>query len=442
MQRAEQAVVIGGSMAGLWTARVLADHFEHVTIIERDQLPDGAQSRPGVPQDKHVHVLLARGLQIMTQLFPGIEQDFQTAGAVQVNLNRDVRSKVRGRWLPRFVGPYETYACSRVLLESILRRRVRALPNVTFCDGVQATGLIADGTKVTGVQLHHKQTAQDSSQAAAFVVDASGRGTKVPEWLTALGFAPPAETVIDAKVGYAGRRYRKPADYADWHILAIGAEPPSKSRQALIYEEEQGIWMVMLAGVMGDYPPVEEEDFLAFAQSIDPELAAAIKAAEPISAIFGYRRTENRRRLYEDLARWPERLIVVGDAACGFNPIYGQGMTVAALTAVALGEALAQAATLDGLAVRFQRQIPKLVAPAWLLATGADFEWIGRPPSANPLTRFTGWYLPQVLAALPQDRAVHRAFSAVQHLIKGPESLFAPHIVAHVLYRSWRNRLT
>ena len=441
MQRAEQAVVIGGSMAGLWTARVLADHFERVTIIERDQLPAQAQSRPGVPQDKHVHVLVARGMQIMGQLFPNIAADLQAAGAVHLNLSRDSRTKLRGHWLSRFTGPYETYACSRVLLESILRRRVRAWPNITFCEGVQATGLVALGDKVTGIQLHHKQSGVDDTLAADLVVDASGRGTKVPEWLAAIGFAAPAETVIDAQVGYAGRRYRKPANSSDWHVFAIGAEPPTKSRQALIYEEEQGIWMVMLAGVMGDYPPVEEGAFLAFAQSIDPELYAAICAAEPISSIFGYRRTENRRRHYEDLARWPDRLIVVGDAVCGFNPIYGQGMTVAAITALSLGEALSKAPQLDGLAMRFQRQIPQLVAPAWLLATGADFEWIGRPPSKNPLTRFTSWYLPQVLATMPQDRTVHQAFAAVQHLIKGPASLFAPNIVARVLYRRYRSRL-
>lgn len=438
MQRAEQAVVIGGSIAGLWTARVLADHFAQVIVVERDQLPAGAQSRPGVPQDKHVHVLLARGMQIMRQLFPGIADELAAAGAVHVNLNRDSRTQLRGRWLPRFVGPYETYACSRVLLEHMLRRRVQALPNVTFREGTQVTGLLADGDRVTGIQIHPKAAERNETLPAALVVDASGRSSKAPAWLTALGFDEPRETVIDAQVGYAGRRYRKPAAYADWHILAIGAQPPAKSRQALIYEEEHDIWMVMLAGVMGDYPPVEEGAFLAFAQSIDPEVAAAIQAAEPLTPIFGYRRTENRRRHYEALARWPDRFIVIGDAACGFNPIYGQGMTVAAITAQALGAALTQAHDLTGLAARFQRQLPHLVAPAWLLATGADFEWIGRPPSRNPVTHFTSWYLPKVLAAIPLDRTVHRTFSAVQHLMKRPTALFTPQIIGRVLYRTWR----
>lgn len=438
MQRAEQAIVIGGSIAGLWTARVLADHFARVIVIERDQLADQPQSRSGVPQDKHVHVLLARGMQIMRQLFPDIAAELQAAGAVHVNLNRDSRTQLRGHWLPRFVGPYETYACSRVLLESILRRRVRALPNVTFREGTQVTGLLAAGDRITGVQIYDKAEERADIVLAALVVDASGRSSKAPAWLTALGFDEPRETVIDAQVGYAGRRYRKPADYADWHILAIGAQPPDKSRQALIYEEEHGIWMVMLAGVMGDYPPVEEAAFLAFAQTIAPEVAAAIQAAEPLTPIFGYRRTENRRRHYEALARWPDRLLVLGDAACGFNPIYGQGMTVAAITAVALGAALAKQRELTGLAAQFQRRLPQLVAPAWLLATGADFEWIGRPPSRNPVTRFTSWYLPKVLTAIPLDRTVHRTFSAVQHLMKEPTALFAPQIVGRVLYRTWR----
>lgn len=440
MQPASQALVIGGSIAGLWTARVLADHFDQVTIVERDRLPEGPHTRAGVPQDRHVHILLARGLLIAEELFPGITDELATAGAVHVNLNRDSRTKMRGQWLQRFTGPSETYACSRILFESIVRGRLQQLPNLHFCDESHVTGLVSDGQRVTGVQIRSKTAGQPQTLAADLIVDASGRTSKTPTWLPEIGYDAPAETVIDAHVGYAGRRYRKPADFAeDWRFMLVGAEPPTKGRQGVIYEEEAGVWMVMLAGLMEDYPPTQDEAaFLDFAYSVEPAFHAAISQAEPLSEIFGYRRTENCLRHYDQLARWPDRFVVLGDAAYAFNPIYGQGMTVAAMSAVALGKLLAAAQTLDGVAQRFQQQLPQIVEPALLLATGADLEWIGYPPNQPLATRARQWYLSRLLDAIPTDRTVHQTFSNVQNLLQPPTTFLRPRIIARVLAHWWR----
>jgi 2-polyprenyl-6-methoxyphenol hydroxylase-like FAD-dependent oxidoreductase len=361
------AIVIGASLAGLWTARVLADHFQRVTVFERDQLPVGPASRPGAPQDRHVHVLLQRGALIMARLFPGIEEELTTAGAHRLDLTRDGYGKIRGRWLQRFPSGKTTYGCSRILLESIVRARVMGLPNVAVIGGVQVLGLTADNGRVTGVRVRHKESNLESVETADFVVDASGRTSKAPQWLAALGYDEPKETVIDARLGYAGRRYRMPEiPEGGWLTMLIGQEPPTKSRSGLIYSEEGGVWMVMVAGCLGDYPPTDEAGFEEFAASVDPEFYAAIRFTQPISKIIGYRNTENRFRRYEKLARWPDRFVVLGDAVCGFNPVYGQGMTVAAMAAESLGEHLGKAkGALDGLAWRYQRRYPKIVEPAW-----------------------------------------------------------------------------
>jgi len=442
MQSPSHALIIGSSIAGMWSARVLADHFAQVTIVERDQLPDAPHSRPGVPQDKHVHVLLARGLLLAQELFPGIADELAAAGAVHVNLSRDSRTKLRGQWLQRFTGPYETYACSRILFESIIRVRLQQLPNVHFAEEMQITGLLGNGHRITGVQARRKGADHAETLLADFIVDASGRTSKTPTWLPEIGFDAPEETVIDAQVGYAGRRYRKPTHVAeDWHILLVGADPPTKSRQGVIYEEEDGVWMVMLAGMMGDYPPTQDEaEFLAFAHTIEPAFHAAIADAEPLTAIIGYRRTENRIRHYDKVARWPERFVVLGDAAYAFNPIYGQGMTVAAVSAVALGEQIAQSSTLEPVAQRFQQQLPTIVEPALLLATGADMEWIGHAHKQSPLARARQWYLSRLLDAMHADRQVHLAFSSVQHLMQPPTALLQPNIVQRVLRYWWRQR--
>lgn len=442
MKNQTRAIVIGGSLAGLWTARVLADHFKQVTVLERDQLPTEAASRAGVPQDKHVHVLLERGAQIMSQLFPGSTDELLAAGANRVDLTQDSRAKIRGQWLPQFQSGIVTYACSRLLLESILRKRVAALPNVELCGGAQVQGLVANDGTVEGVQVRWKDSREETVETAVFIVDASGRSSKLPDWLQAIGYDAPEETIIDVRLGYAGRRYKIPSPTPAWDMMLIGVDPPHKSRAGLIYSEENGIWMVMIAGILGDYPPTDDDGFLAFTQDVDPEFHAAIQHAEPVSNIIGYRRTENRFRRYDQLTRWPERLVTLGDAVCGFNPVYGQGMTVAAMAAVELGKMIGKVGNghLTGVAQSFQKKYPKIVEPAWLLATSADLEWLGNEKATSLPERFAGWYMPKLLDTIPSDPLVHKTFIQVQNLIVPPTSLFQPSIAWRVLRHSLRGK--
>lgn len=440
MNSSNRAIVIGSSLAGLWTARVLADHFAQVTVLERDLLPTEAASRAGVPQDKHVHVLLERGAQIMSQLFPGITDELLAAGANRIDLTENSRAKIRGQWLPQFQSGIITYACSRLLLESILRQRVAALPNVELCGGAQVQGLVANNGAVEGVRVRWKDGRDEGVETAVFVVDASGRGSKLPEWLQEIGYDAPEETVIDVKLGYAGRRYKIPTPAPEWDTMLIGADPPNKSRAGLIYSEENGIWMVMLAGILEDYPPTDEAGFLAFAKDMEPEFHAAIVNAEPVSNIIGYRRTENRLRHYEKLTRWPDGLVALGDSVCGFNPVYGQGMTVSAMAAEELGEMLAASnGNISGVAQSFQKKYPKIVEPAWLLATSADLEWLGKEEATSLPERFAGCYLPKLLDTIPSDPLVHKTFIQVQNLIVPPASLFHPKIAWRVLRHSLQN---
>lgn len=429
-----RALVIGASFAGLWAARMLADHFERVTILERDRLPDHAAPRPGVPQDRHVHVLLQRGANIMGRLLPGIEAELLAEGAHKVDLIRDGRGKFRGHWLDRYDSGMVTYACSRVLLECVVRRRVAALPNVELLGGARVEGLTGVDGRVTGVSVKWKDRDEATAEQGAFIVDASGRTSHAAEWLDGLGYGRVQETVIDAQVGYAGRRYRMPNPAPDWLNMLVAQEAPHKRRGGLIYLEEHGVWMVMVSGLLGDYPPTDPEEFAAFADTVDPAFGAAVRSAEPIGDVFGYRRTENRMRHYEKLARWPDQFVVTGDAACSLNPIYGQGMSVAAMAAEALGAVLERSnGRLDGAARQFQARYPSIVAPAWLFATGADLEWLGRTNGRSPTERFASWYLAKLLDVIPYDREVHQAFIGVQNLVEPASALFRPGVVARVV---------
>lgn len=437
----QQAVVIGGSFAGLWTARVLADHFEQVTILERDVLPDGPQSRSGVPQDQHVHVLLRRGASIMGRLFPNIEEELLAVGAKKVDLTQDSAVYLRKRWLQQYESGYYTYACSRIMLESILRRRVQALPNVDIRGGAQVKGLLAEEGRVAGVKAVFKDGGGETAVSADFVADASGRRSKAPDWLAELGYQQPKETVIDSRLGYAGRRFKKPTNETfDWEMMLVVAAPGYQKEGGLIYTEEDGIWMVMLAGVLGEYPPTDEAEFMDYAKKVHPKFYESISNAEPTGKIIGYRQTENRMRHYEAFTKWPDRFVIVGDAACAFNPVYGQGISVGAMAAEALGERLAKSnGTLDGVAWQFQKSYPKIVGPAWLLATSADLDWLGGDENADLPARFASWYFPKMFDALPEDRVIAHTFTEVQNLTKPPTALFAPKVAWRV-YKYWRSR--
>lgn len=436
----DQAVIIGGSFAGLWTARILADHFKQVTILERDILPEEPKSRPGVPQDQHVHVLLQRGADIMGQLFPNIEEELLAAGAKRIDLTMDSVAYMRGQWLPQFQSGHFTYASSRILLESVLRRRVKAIPNVTIQNGARVERLLAENGRISGVALHSKDGVGETAVYADLIVDASGRRSKTPDWLVELGYEKPKETVIDAQVGYAGRRYKKPADSdVNWDIMFIGADKGYQDRGGLIYTEENDVWMVMLAGVLADYPPTDEAGYLAYAKDVHPDFYAVIQSGEPISNIIGYRKMENRMRHFEKLTRWPDRFVVLGDAVCGFNPVYGQGMSVSAMAAEALGNQLAKTnGNLDGMAWQYQKKYNKLVGPAWLMATSADLEWLVDDQEASLIERIASWYFPQMFEALPIDHAVYEAFIEVQNLTATPAILFSPKIMWRV-FKHWFN---
>ncbi|MBD1879443.1 FAD-dependent monooxygenase [Coleofasciculus sp. FACHB-T130] len=449
-----QAIVIGGSMAGLLAARVLAERFNQVTIIERDRIPDKPETRRGVLQAHQAHVLLLRGQQILEQLFPGLGTELAAAGATALDWTLDCPMLDFGGWAPRFSSGLVTRACSRNLLEWMIRRRLAAYSNVRFLEECQATELLSDTskTKVTGVQVQFHNHGQNTSAAdvetqnsaslpADLVVDATGRNSKTPEWIKALGYTPPQETVINSFLGYASRWYQRPADFqSDWKSIVVWSKPGENSRGGLLYPCEGDAFVITLAGLGRDYPPSDEAGYLEFARSLrSPILYEVVKQAQPISPIYCHRGTENRLRHYEQ-SRLPENFVVLGDAVCSFNPIYGQGMTAAAMAALTLEECLKEQFQrhsqddLTGLTRRFQKQLAKVNHIPWLMATGEDFRWPtteGGQPDLR--TRFMQRYLDRVRLITVESPVAFKVFIEVLHLLKPPTALFQPSILMQVL---------
>lgn len=430
-------------MAGLLAARVLREHFERVTVIDRDHYGASAEYRAGVPQSRHLHVFLQRGQQILVKLLPELEAEWDAAGVPLLNVTRDCNSVIFGGPLPRYVSRHVFRSCSRTWLESTVRQLLQRSDGITFLEDTEVTGLVArERTRVLGVQLRRRGQGLETLHAD-FVVDASGRNSKASDWLGALGYATASITTINAFLGYATRWYRIPDNVShDWQGAIAGSEPATgNSRGGALFPVEGKRWIATLGGIAEQQPPTDEAGFLEFSKRLlTPTIHDAIVNAEPISPIYGYRRTENRWVHYEQLPSWPEGFIVMGDAACCFNPVYGQGMTVAALEAELLASLLStQGRNLRSLARTFQRQLPKVFQGAWLLSTGEDFRWpttAGGKPSAA--TRCAHWYVDRLFYAMPHHEPLVEAFVSVQHLMEPPSALFRPAVTSRVFSHALR----
>lgn len=424
-------------MAGLLAARVLCDHFAQVTLIERDVLPDAAQQRKGVPQSRHLHVLHTKGEEILNGLFPGLSADLAASGAVRVDVPGDLVWFHLGGYNLRFRSGLTTLAMSRPLLESHVRRRVLALPNLICrqqCDAL-ALRTSADCKRVVGITLRPRGGEQESIDAD-LIVDATGRGSKSPAWLDSLGYGRPDETAVTVGCGYTTRVFRQDAAcLPDAKAIFIQPTPPYQKRHGGLFPLEGGRWIVTLGGYHGHHPATDEKGFLQHARELPaPDLYRVLLRAEPVSDFIVHGLPSSLRRHYERMARFPEGYLVIGDAICSFNPIYGQGMTVSALQAEKLGQVLTRHAARrgSGLARAYFAAAARTVENPWTVAASEDFRYTEVGGHKTPGTDIINWYVGHVHSATHRDRAVGVAFIKVLMSMEAPTSLFHPRVALRV----------
>ena len=434
------AIVLGGSMAGLLAARVLSNHFDQVTIVERDLVHDQPESRKGQPQTRHLHGLLANGLDIMTRYYPDLPDALAAGGALVTDMTEHMQWYTYGGYRKRFSMDRRAALMSRPFLEYLIRQRTLALPNVTLIDNCAVKGLDAtsDRQRVTGVRIERRDDEKsEQTLAAALVVDCTGRGSRSPQWLAELGFAAPAESEVKVNVGYATRIYRRdPSDPRgkDWVLLT--PEAPKETRFGGMFPIEGDRWIVSMGGWGGDHAPTDPQGFLEYARSLPArDIYDIMREAEPLSEAYPHKFNSSLRRHYEKLTGFPAGYLVLGDAICSFNPTYGQGMTSAAMQAAALDEQLQQQqGQIDGIALRFFKRAAKIVDTPWQLAVGEDFrfpETVGPKPAGIDLLNR---YVAMVHRATLVDPEVGRAFAKVMNLMAPPPSLMSPKI----MFRVWR----
>ncbi len=439
-QIGDRAVVLGGSVAGLLAARVLADAYAQVTVVDRDELPEASTHRRGVPQGRHIHGLLARGQQALEELFPGLTAELVAHGVPAGDLLANARLYLSGHRLRQAHTGLVVLCASRPILESHVRARVRALPNVMFVDRCDVRGLATrpDGRRVAGARVLRRTDGRaEELLGADLVVDATGRGSRTPMWLDALGYERPKREQVRIGLGYASRTYRPRRDALGGDLAVLQAATPEHPRAGALQVLEGDRLMLTLAGILGDHPPTDPDGFLDFARSLQfPDIYEAVHDAEPLDDPVAFRFPASVRHRYERLNRFPDGLLVMGDAVCSFNPIYGQGMSVAALEALALRRHMERG--IEPQPHRFFRDIAHVVDVPWDIAVGGDLVFPGVQGRRTPKIRLLSAYLARLHAAAVHDASLGSAFVRVAGLVSRPGSLLHPGVALRVLWPSLR----
>lgn len=432
----DHAVVLGASMAGLLAARALTDFVDTVTVVERDPLPDTvlneAAARRGVPQGRHLHGLLARGARVIGEMFPGIFDELVMDGA-----HFDGRDL--SRWHYNLGGhpmvrsgsatSVTAYLVTRPFLEDHVRTRVRNIPSVTLLDEHDVVALAAtpDHHRITGARVVNRRTRENFTLAADLVVDATGRGARTPFWLDSLGYGRPLEDHLVVHVTYMSQVLSMAPDALHELGFVVGFVP-GRPRGLGMLHCENDTWVFTVMGIAGREPPRDFAGMCEFVEDCAPaHMLAAVKAARPIGEPARHRMPSSQWRRYDKMRRFPEGLLVMGDAICSFNPIYGQGMTVAALEASALRDCLSCGA--EDLAPRFFRAAAGPIRQAWQLSTNPDRNLPEIDGAPTLVARLLGRYIDRVLTAAEYDAVAVNQFARVTSLVDPPTKLLRPGMI-------------
>jgi 2-polyprenyl-6-methoxyphenol hydroxylase-like FAD-dependent oxidoreductase len=425
-------VVLGGSLAGLCAARVLADAFDSVVVIERDEFPDEPVARDGAPQTGHPHALLEAGRATLEDLFPGFGDDLIGEGGLLIDAFSDIKWYAEGGFVAD--GSERSLMCAarRPLFERVVRRRVRSIEKVEFRDGCRFFDYCTEGgsAAVSGVAFRDAG-GEERRLDADLVVDAMGRTSRTPEWLADNGFEKPPTDRVRIDVDYSTVHIERPPE--DRRLFFVPPSAPRK-RGTYIIPIEDDRWQVLLQGVHDVDTPAEPEGVVEFLDRLPVEEPAELVRAQPwvAESVHGYPFPSSLRRRYAELDRFPDGLVVTGDGVASFNPIYGQGMSVAALDALLLHHALAEDG-LRNLPDRYFTAVSDVVDVVWQIAVGSDFgfeETTGpKPVGTDPTNR----YLSRLIRRGHDDPELRTAVGSVLILDRPPSSLFRPAVVWRAL---------
>ncbi|WP_327229377.1 NAD(P)/FAD-dependent oxidoreductase [Streptomyces murinus] len=447
-----RAVVIGGSMAGMLAAAAVKDQVGSVEIIESHDLPEGPEPRVGVPQAVHIHLLQSGGVDALEELLPGVIDQLAASGAHRIPVTTNMIIYSPEGWYRRWRrATHRLMTASRDLTDHVVREQVLKEPHVNVRTRSRAIGLLGDGRRVTGVRIRTSGEGEGDGEGeretelrADLVIDASGRASRMPQWLAELGIGGLAEDRVDSGLVYASRMYRAPVPTHGWPVVSVNADPrlPEPASAGGILPIEGDRWHVSLMGAPGGQPTRDADAFEPFARTLrHPIIADLLALAEPLTDVSITHSTANRRHYYERLRTWPEGLVALGDSVAAFNPMYGQGLSVIAQGALALRE-LARGGLVPGLSRRAQRAIARPVEAAWALTVGQDIHFAtttGRNPHFTD--RLLQRYVNRLSLTATGSFRTATALTDVLTLQSPPTSLVRPGVLLSALVGPLRPQL-
>ena len=447
-QQKKQAIVIGASIAGLCAAAVLSEHFDRVTIIERDAYPEGASDhRKGVPQGRHTHILLRAGETILENIFPNIMDELRQKGARHFDATEGLLWFHYGKWKKKHCSGFMVHQQSRPLLENQILKRLVNNPRITFLRGYAAKQLLWSQNKktVTGLMVEPtRATAQMGKQAktlkSELIIDASGRASILTKWLQKAAYETPKETRVGMDLQYSSRVFQAPitqipttqVNQTDWQAFAVYPAPPQETRGGVLFKVEENKYILTLVGYIGDHPPKQNEGFLDFAKTLPvPDLYQQVKNLTPLSDVVIYRYPYARRLHFENIKQHPQGIVALGDAVCSFDPVFGQGMSVALQEVELLQQQLQSGKWQEK---RFYQQVSKKLFLPWMLASMEDFRYpsvTGKRPVG--LTMMQN-YFKKIFLLSAKSEFVYAQLMRVFHMDVSPFILFSPTILWRMLF--------
>jgi len=435
-----RAVVLGGSLAGLFAARVLADAYDDVVIVDRDELLGVDVPRRGCPQSRHINGLLTGGQRAIESMYPGITAEMLADGVPSGDLGGTVRWYMLGRQLQQQHADMLCVGPSRPKLEYHVRERTQALPNVTFMEKTDILGLhtTPDGSRVIGAKVQRQGAAEQEVVQADLVVDATGRGSRTPIWLEELGYGPVPEERKKIGLGYVTQYYRLNSDPYQGDLSINVVAHPKLPRGCIFARTDGGRVEMTTYGILGDHPPTDQAGLFRWIDSLGiPEYTDALKDAEILTEPVAFRFPTTLRRRYEDMPRLPDGLLVTGDAVTCFNPVYAGGMTVAAKSALVIRDHLHTGASPHP-GQYFQDLARTVIDPQWEMTHTIDMSFPGvegkrtlKVKMALAMTRLT-----QIAAT--RDGAVTAAYVRAAGQVERPETLQRPAMMARIVFQALR----
>lgn len=444
-----RAVVIGGSITGMLAAKVLSAYFKQVIILEKDDQPKvdahepGSFSRQGLPHAAHQHLLLVKGRQLFEEFFPGFDEELERLGAPLVNYSEDVALFIGEGKLPRFASGLNLRVCRRPVIDNVVARRIGEIDNVESQYQCRVNDLILNEAKdrICGVRYQQGGSVlEDKSLTADLILDCSGRGSKMHRWLQRNGFCAVPRTRVNPKLAYASQLYKVKQGHKVKPI-EVAPHAPESPRAAGFWPVEKGYWLLTLIGMNAVSPGAEQKTFNEFAGKLSSNsIAKSLQFLEPVSAISHFQGTENVWSRYDQMKDHPAGLLVMGDAMCAFNPLYGQGLTLIAMAAKALEKRL-NSGQKQGFSAKWvkgtYRRFNRFFFVAWMVAVSEDMRW---PETQG---RNLAWYLKlsylymdRILDACVYSKGLAHQCLSIANMVSSPFHLIRPDNIFRALWYS------